>query len=188
MNTLEQAVRSKAAQNPKTRGAMGAELERLSQDCAAAINVWKDFLARPVNQGDAWSIVAWVGPARAKQLHEINLAARARLHAIAQLAGGEAARLMDYEEEPIEMAYRQLKPGETGVDAANVAVAKLTERARLFDRLRADLGKAPVKGAPPAAGKGAKAKQVVKARVAATKPKATKKASAKPQRKAPAKK
>jgi hypothetical protein len=188
MNTLEQAVRSKAAQNPKTRGAMATQLERLSQDCAAATNVWKDFLAKPVNQGDPWSIVAWVGPARAKQLHEINLAARARMQAIANLAGGEAARLMDYEEEPIEMAYRQLKPGETGIDAANAAVAKLTERARLFDRLRAELGKAPVKSAAPAAKKGTKKKKTAKAQVTARKPKAAKQAKAKPKKKAPAKK
>lgn len=188
MNTLEQAVHGKAAQNPKARGAMAAELERLGQDCAAAINVWKDFLAKPVNQGDPWSIVAWVGPARAKQLHEINLAARTRMQVIANLAGGEAARLMDYEEEPIEMAYRQLKPGETGVDAANAAVAKLTERARLFERLRAELGKAPAKSAAAAAKRGATAKKTAKARVAARKPKVAKAAKTKPRKKAPAKK
>jgi hypothetical protein len=183
-----QAVRGGSALNQKARGAIATQLEQLSQDCAAAGNVWKEFLAKPVNQGDQWSIVAWVGPVRAKQLHEINLAARERVRTIANLVGGEVARLADFEEDPIEMAYRQLKAGESGIDAANAAVARLTERARLFDQLRRELGKAPAKSATPVRKKGAKGKKAAKPRAAVRKPKAAKKAKAKPKKKAPAKK
>lgn len=190
MNIIEQAVRAArggSAQHQKARAAIATQLEKLAQDCSAASKVWKDFLAKPASSGDQWSMVAWVGPERAKQLHEINLAARERLRIIGNQAGGEAARLMDYEDDPIEMAYRQLKPGESGIDAANAAVTRLAERARLFERLRDDLGKAPAK-APAAANKqGAKAKKAPRARATTKKPKATKK-KAKPKKKAPPKK
>lgn len=190
MNIIEQAVRAArggSAQNQKARAGIATQLERLAQDCAAASNVWKDFLAKPASAGDQWSIVAWVGPARAKQLHEINLAARERMRTIGNLAGGQSARLMDFEEDPIEMAYRQLRPGESGIDAANAAVTKLAERAGLFDRLRGELGKAPTKVAGPAAKKRAKPKKAAKARAVTKKPKAAKKKT-KPKRKAPPKK
>ncbi len=191
MKTLELAVqaaaRSNSSTNQKVRAAIAAQLERLGEDCAAALGVWKDFLAKPAAAGDQWSIVAWVGAARAKQLYDINLAARQRLRIIGDLAGGDAARLMDYEEDAIEMAYRQLKAGESGVEAANAAVAKLNERIQLFERLRRELGKVPSGTAAPKA-RGAKKKKSGKKSVAARKPKAAKRSKAKPKKKAPAKK
>jgi len=194
MKILEQAVqsvRNGANRNQKARGDIAKQLERLSQDCAAATTVWKDFLARPANTGDQWSIVAWIGPARAKQLFDINLVARERLRVIADLAGGDAARLLTYEEDPIELAYRQLNPGESGIDAANLAVTRLSERIQLFDRLRAELGQATAKSVARAPGKRTKTSKVPKARATTRKPKTATKAKTGPKskkKKAPAKK
>jgi len=194
MKILEQAVqsaRSSSGRNQKARGDIAKQLEHLSQDCATATAVWKDFLAKPASTGDQWSIVAWIGPARAKQLFDINLVARERMRVIADLAGGEAARLLGYEEDPIELAYRQLNPGESGVDAANLAVTKLSVRIQLFDRLRAALGQATAKAIAPAPRKRAKSRKAPKARATTRKPKTAKKAKTMPKsrkKKAPAKK
>lgn len=78
------------------------------------------------------------------------------------MAGPRAGRFVALDDDVIEMAYRMLKPGETGVDAAKTAVQRLQERMDyirgLMQRLRAARPSSP--GAPAkAAGKSMVAKK-----------------------------
>jgi hypothetical protein len=127
----------------KERDAARAALAGLIGDCEAAIKVWQGYLAAPTTSPDKWSIVAWIGAERGKQLYEINLAARQRLHAVCASAGGAAARSVLLDDDLIEMAYRMLAPGETGVDAANSAAQKLQEQIAHLRALLARLSAAP---------------------------------------------
>lgn len=157
MNSLETAVAVIAkwpASKEKERAAARTALAGLIADCEAAIKVWEDYLAAPATAGDRWSIVSWIGPERAKQLHELNLGAKARLAQICRSAGGKAARTVDLEDELIEMAYRMLKPGETGTDAARSAVQALQGRIEYLRGLSAQLAASPAVAKPkPAAGR-----------------------------------
>jgi hypothetical protein len=68
------------------------------------------------------------------------------------MAGPAAGRFAGLDEDVIEMAYRQLKPGESGIDAAKTAVAntqKYMDYLRgLIERVRS--AKAPAAGKSPA--------------------------------------
>ena len=188
MRTLEQAVqlvRDGLIKSKNVPALIATQLEQLAGDCEAAAKVWQDYLAHPGAAGDQWSIVSWVGPVRAKQLHEIHLAALARVRAISDAAAGQLSRYADFDQELIELAYRQLKTGESGVDAANAAIAKLRERVTRIQALRAEVIKGPGKAAksvtprPTAVRRaGAKRSKTVPA----------KKTKMKPKKKAPAKK
>ncbi len=187
MKSLEAAITAIAkwpATKQKERASAQAALAGLIADCEAAIKVWEGYLAAPTTAGDRWSIVSWIGAERAKQLHELNLSAKARLAQICRSAGGKAARTVDLEDELIEMAYRMLKPGETGTDAARSAVQTLQQRIEYLRGLSAQLAASPPAVKPtvaarskPAAGKpgpnkkAAKKGAVKKARKKAAKPK-----------------
>ena len=112
---------------------MLALLESVILDCQTAKGVWQGFLDKPGAPGDHWTLVSWVGPERAKQLHEINLRAKQAVDQICRLAGPQAGRFVALDEDVTEMAYRQLKPGETGVEAARASIASLQV---LADELR----------------------------------------------------
>lgn len=143
MNSLEKAVEL-VLRWPASRNAQRAEvishLEAIIKDCRAALAVWQAYLDNPGAPGARWALITWLGPERVKQLHEINLSARAHLKALADTAGPEAGRFILFEEDVIEMAYRQLPHGETGPDAAKASIAVMNERiARLsawVERLR----------------------------------------------------
>jgi hypothetical protein len=170
MKSLETAIAVIAkwpATKQKERAAAKAALAGLIADCEAAVKLWEGYLVAPTGSGDRWSIITWIGADRGKQLHEINLDAKARLAAICRSAGGRAARTVDLEDDLIETAYRMLKSGETGIDAAHSAVRTLQGRVEYLRGLSAQLAAAPA--APKA---GAKPKR------AAGKPKAAKKKSA----------
>jgi hypothetical protein len=146
-----------------------ADLIRRAEE---ARSVWQEYLAAPGPEGNHFALMSWVGPQRAKRLHEINLEAKATLRRIAALAGPAAGRFADLDEEPIEMAYRQIGPDETGPQAAQAAVEKLNARIRYFQAVRERIAKAPVaKDAPRAAAKKKVAKKAAK-RPAAAKSKA----------------
>jgi hypothetical protein len=175
MNSLDSAISVIAkwpATKQKEKATAKAMLAGLIADCEAAIKVWEGYLAAPTSSGDRWSIVTWIGAERGKQLHELNLDAKARLAAICRSAGGGAARTVDLEDNLIEMAYRMLAPGETGIEAAQSAVRMLQGRIEYLRGLSAQVAAVP---AAAKAGPGPKR--------AAGKPKATKKKSA-PGRKA----
>lgn len=143
MNSLEKAVEL-VLRWPAKRQVQRAEivslLEAVIKDCRAALDIWQGYLNSPGAPGDRWALVSWVGPERAKRLHEINLSAKGRLKALADTAGPEAGRFILFEEDAIEMAYGLLGDGETGPDAAKAALARMTERiahlTELAQRLR----------------------------------------------------
>ncbi len=155
MDSLDRAIDLVArwkADRGKQRAEVLTRLESVIKDCQAAMKVWEDFLGKPGAPGGEWTIVSWVGPARAKQLHEINLRAKASVEEVCRLAGPAAGRFAGLDEDVIEMAYRQLKPGESGIDAAKAAVAntqKTMDYLRgLIERVRS--AKAPAAGKSPA--------------------------------------
>lgn len=167
MDSLDRAIdlvsRWKADRN-KHRAEVLARLENVIKDCQVAIKVWQDFLDKPGAPGDQWTIMSWIGPARAKQLHEINLRAKTSVEEVCRMAGPAAGRFVVLDEDVIEMAYRQLKPGESGIDAAKTAVANTQKYMDYLRGLieRARSAKAPAAGKSPAK----KAKQKAAAKTA----------------------
>lgn len=159
---IELVIRWKADRQ-KQRADVLSRLDAVVKDCQAAVQVWQGYLAKPGAPGDQWTIISWVGPDRAKQLHEINLRAKQNVEEICRMAGPRSGRFVTLDDDVIEMAYRMLKPGETGADAAKTAVQRLQERMEyirgLMQRLKAPPAKAPGKkpatkqGTPKKAGK-----------------------------------
>jgi len=139
----------------KNRAAVLAQLEGLTRECQAATKIWQGYASAPGAPGDERSIVSWVGPDRAKQLHEVSLRARDLVQAICRAAGPKVERFADMDESIIEMAYRQLKPGESGVEAANTAISRMQDRVShiggLIERVRS--GKPGKESAGKKAGK-----------------------------------
>jgi hypothetical protein len=167
---VEQVLRWTAARQ-KERQQVVALLGELVRHCEEASKVWSGYLASPGPDGDKFAIVTWIGAERAKQLHELNLKARADLQALAKLAGPPVSRVVGLDDDVIEMAYRSLMPGETGPQAAQASIDALKQRIQYLQGLRARIEKTP-----PAKGGSAPAK------------KATKSAAGKPAAKKPAKK
>jgi hypothetical protein len=173
MDSLDRAIELVTrwkADRQKQRADVLSRLDAVVKECQTAVQVWQGYLAKPGAPGDQWTIVSWVGPDRAKQLHEINLRAKQNVEEVCRMAGPRSGRFVALDDDVIEMAYRMLKPGETGADAANTAVQRLQERMDyirgLMQRLRTDkaasksapakaLGKKPAAkpGAPKKAGK-----------------------------------
>src|SRR3989344_1506740 len=140
MNSLDRAIdlvwRWKADRQ-KQRAEVLDRLETVVKECQAATQVWQGYLDKLGAPGDRWTIVSWIGPVRAKQLHEINLRAKQNIEELCRMAGPQSGRFIGLEEnvDAVEMEYRMLKPGETGTDAAKSAVQKMQER---MDYLRGD--------------------------------------------------
>lgn len=178
MESLDRAIdlvsRWKADRN-RQRAEVVALLENTIKDCQAAARVWQDFLDQPGASGDARSLMSWAGPDRARQLHEINLRARTRVAEIGRLAGPAAGRFVALDEDVIEMAYRQLQPGETGMDAAKTAAQNMQA---CVDYLNALIKRAQSARAPAAGNKTAK-----KAGKKTVRKKTAKKKTAKPAKK-----
>lgn len=188
MDSLDRAIelvmRWKADRQKQRADAL-SRLDAVVKECQTAVQVWQGYLARPGAPGDQWTIVSWVGPDRAKQLHEINLRARQNVEEVCRMAGPRSGRFVALDDDVIEMAYRMLKPGETGVDAAKTAVQKMQERMDYIRGLMQRLRTAKL------ASKAAPAKAVGKKMVAKKGPaKKSGKKAAKPAKKkvAPAKK
>jgi hypothetical protein len=151
MNSLEKAVelvlRWPASRNTQRTDVIH-HLETVIKDCRAALAVWQAYLDNPGAPGARWALITWLGSERVKQLHEINLNARAHLKALADTAGPEAGRFILFEDDVIEMAYRQLPDGETGTDAAKASIAVMHDRIqRLTDWVQR------LRSAKPPAGK-----------------------------------
>jgi hypothetical protein len=164
MDSLDRAIELVMrwkADRQKQRADVLSRLDAVVKECQAAVQVWQGYLAKPGVPGDQWTIVSWVGPDRAKQLHEINLRAKQNVEEVCRMAGPQSGRFVALDDDVIEMAYRMLKPGETGVDAAKTAVQSLQERMDYIRSLMQHLRTAkPVsKGAPAkASGKKSAAK------------------------------
>ena len=118
-------------------------LEAVIAKCAEASKVWQDYMGSPGAPGDKWSVLSWVGAERAKQLHEIGLEARAQaIQACASLDGhsGHSGAL---EDAIIELAYGQVKDGETGQDVAKLAIQRMQERVQEIRKLITRIEAAP---------------------------------------------
>jgi hypothetical protein len=148
----------------KERAEVLERLEGVIEDCQAATKVWQAYHDNPGKPGDRWSLVSWVGPERAKQLHEINLRAKASVEEVCRLAGPAAGRFVVLDDDVAEMAYRMLKPDETGIEAAKTAIENSQTRIDylrgLIERVR--YGKAPEASTGKASVKKAKKKTVAK--------------------------
>ena len=160
MDSLDRAIELVMrwkADRQKQRADVLSRLDAVVKECQTAVQVWQGYLAKPGAPGDQWTIVSWVGPDRAKQLHEINLRAKQNVEELCRMAGPRSGRFVTLDDDVIEMAYRMLKPGETGSDAAKTAVQRLLERMEyihgLMQRLKAAPAKAP--GKKPATKHGA---------------------------------
>lgn len=143
MNSLDQAaalVLRWKANRQNERQKVLTNLEATVKDCQAAQQVWQGFLDKPGTPGDQRTIISWIGAVRAKQLFDINLEAKQKVEHVCQMAGPEAGRFIMFDEDVIELAYRQLKPEETGLDAAKSAIEHLQARGNylrgLIDRIR----------------------------------------------------
>ncbi len=125
MRSLEEAVvliEGWGRARSKDRELVLSCLDTLAVTCDEASEVWQRYLENPGAAGNHWTLVSWIGPERAKRLHEINLRAGEQMHQLCTIVGPEVARFCAYEDSMIEMAYRQLGPGETGPDRARSAV------------------------------------------------------------------
>jgi len=171
MQILDQAV-----EMIRKQGANGASLAAKLEAIAAcgdqAARVWQGYLDNPGVSGDKYTIVSWIGAERAKQLYALSLEA----HALAKdvcAAAGKRARFLVLDESPISLAYRGLKDGETGTQAAQVLLAEQQATNKhlraLADKVRA------IKPVAKAMKKPAAKKAAPKKKVAARKPAAKKK-------------
>ena len=180
MQILDQAV-----ETIRKQGANGAPLAAKLEAIAAcgdqAARIWQGYLDKPGMPGDKYTIVSWIGAERAKQLHALSLQAHA-LERDVCAAAGKQARFLVLDESPIALAYRGLKEGETGPQAAQALLAEqqatIKHLRALADKLRAvrpAAAKAAAKAAKkPAAKKAApkvaKKKAALKKKAVARKP------------------
>ncbi len=140
MKSLEQAVALIGQWGPeraKDRQQILSRIDGLSSSCSEAINIWQRYLDAPGAAGDEWTILSWVGPERAKRLHEINLEASELLRQAGAIAGPEAVRFHAYENDLVEMAYRRLTTGETGPDVARSAIERMHTRRAYLNQVAA---------------------------------------------------
>ena len=176
MDSLDRAIDliSRWKNNRKKECAEVLErLEGVITDCQAATKVWQAYHDSPGKPGDHWSLVSWVGPERAKQLHEINLRAKTRVEEVCRLAGPTAGRFVVLDDDVTEMAYRLLKSDETGIEAAKTAIensqARIDYLRGLIERVRH--GKAPAASTEKVSVKKARKKSTAKSAKKKTAPK-----------------
>ena len=139
MQILDQAVAAM-----RKRGADGAkvaaQLEAIAACGEQAARLWQGYLDNPGAAGDKYTIVSWIGAERAKQLHELSLQTHELVSAVCA-AAGDQARFLVLDESPIVLAYRGLKEGETGPQAAQASLAQQQEHIKhlraLADQVRA---------------------------------------------------
>jgi hypothetical protein len=192
MQILDQAVKAIRKQGTKGRvsGApLAAKLEAIAACGDQAARIWQGYLDNPGAPGDKYTMVSWIGAERAKQLYELSLQAHALVNEVCA-ATGDQARFLVLDESPIVLAYRGLKDGETGTQAAQVALAMQQAGSKhlrvLADQLRAiksmaaqPATKAGKKAAPKKAAPKVKKKKTVAKKKAAAKKTSAKKPTAK---------
>lgn len=188
MQILDQAVGAILKQGAKRRvnGApLAAKLEAIAACGDQAARIWQGYLDNPGAPGDKYTIVSWTGAERAKQLYELSLQAHALVKDVCA-AAGDQARFLVLDESPIALAYRGLKEGETGPQAAQALLAEQQATNKhlraLADKVRAIKPVAAKPAAKKAAPKAVKKKAAPKKKVVARKPaakKAVKKAAKK---------
>jgi len=188
MQILDLAVEAIRKQGTKTRVnslPLAAKLEAIAACGEQAARIWQGYLDKPGTPGDKYTIVSWVGADRAKQLHELSLQAHVLVKDVCA-AVGDQARFLVLDESPITLAYRGLKEGETGPQAAQVLFAEqqaTNKHLRLLaEKLRA-IRPAAVKPVAKKAAPKAKKKKVAVKKKAPAKKTTGKKAVKKPAKK-----
>jgi len=176
MQILDQAVNAIQKQGARGRvqGApLAAKLEAIAACGDQAARLWQGYLDNPGAAGDKYTIVSWVGADRAKQLYELSLQTHGLVKEICA-AAGDQARFLVLDESPIALAYRGLKDGETGPQAAQALLA--TQQATnkhlraLSEKLRAIKPVASKPAARIVRKPAAKKKAAVKKKAGARKP------------------
>jgi len=178
MQVLDQAVAAIQARAGKGRvdGAQVAAKLRAIATCGEqAAALWQAYLDKPGAPGDKYAMVTWVGPERAKQLHELSLKAH-ELGKDVCAAAGDQARFLVLDESPIVLAYQMLKDGETGLDVAKAALARQQAGVRHLRELADKIAAIKATGAAKPAVKKAAGKKPAAKKVAT---KAAKKAAPK---------
>jgi len=177
MQILDQAV--EAIRKQGGNGAqVAARLEAIAACGDRAARLWQGYLDNPGAPGDKYTIVSWTGAELAKQLHVLSLQAQELVKEVCT-AAGKQARFLVLDESPIALAYRGLKEGETGPQAAQALLAEQQATSKhlrvLADKVRAV--KPTAKGTKkPAAKKTAVRKKTASKKKAAVKKPAPKKA------------
>ena len=128
------------AQGEVNRKQTIACLEAVIAKCTEASKVWEGYLGASSAPGDKWSVLSWVGAERAKRLHEIGLEARAQMIQASLGSGDNSAGL---EDAIIELAYGQVKEGETGQHVAKLAIQRMQARVQEIRKLIARIEAAP---------------------------------------------
>lgn len=179
----EEIVTQWTVARDKDRSQVLANMEKIVALCEEAVKIWEGYLKSPGAPGDKFAIVSWVGPDRAKQLHDLSLSTFDAVEKTCGIVGTHATRSLALEPSLIEMAYRMLRPGETGPDYAKEAIDTMQTRIKhlreLMQRVKgAKLAakKAPAKGSA----KSASAAKPSKSKAAA---KAAKKPAPRPKKK-----
>jgi hypothetical protein len=104
-----------------------ASLEAVSGKCDEAIKVWQEYLKAPGAPGDRWSVLSWVGPVRAKRLHELSLEANQLMVDACLALAPERGHTALLGNGAVVLAYGQLAEGESGPDAARAAVQRMQQ-------------------------------------------------------------
>lgn len=159
------------------------EIESVIAQCQEAMKEWQEYLKSPGAPGDKWSVLSWVGPQRAKRLHEISLEARAHMIQACMALGAVGGHVAALEDSVVVSAYGQLPMGQAGMDAANTAVQKMQQDIKHLDKVIERIKSAPAvkvkkpvpktsSAAKPAAKKAAGGKKAAPAKKPAAKKKA----------------
>jgi hypothetical protein len=175
MQILDQAVaviRQQGAKGNVQGAPLAAKLEAIAACGEQAARLWQGYLDNPGAAGDKYTIVSWIGAERAKQLHELSLQVHELVSAVCA-AAGDQARFLVLDESPIVLAYRGLKEGETGPQAAQVSIAQQQEHIKHL-RALADQVRTLKPGARAAIKPAAKKKTPPQKKAAAKKPAAKK--------------
>ena len=104
-----------------------ASVEAMIAKCEEAIKEWQEYLKSPGAPGDKWSVLSWVGPQRAKRLHEIGLEAREQMVQACLSLGAAGGHIAGLEDGVVVSAYGQLATGQTGPDAGKAAVQRMQQ-------------------------------------------------------------
>ena len=192
MQILDLAVETIRKQGAKGRvnsAPLAAKLEAMAVCGDQAVRIWQSYLDKPGTPGDKYSIVSWIGAERAKQLYELGLRSHTLVNEVCAATGSQA-RFLVLDESPIALAYRGLKAGETGTQAAQALLAEqqatnkhLRALANKLRAVRPVAAKKPAAksakkpAAKKAARKAAKKKPAVRKKTTAKKPAARKPAS-----------
>jgi len=180
-----EAIRKQGVKGRMNAAPQAAKLEAIAVCGEQAARIWQGYLDKPGAPGDKYTIVSWVGAEHARQLHELSLQVHVLVKDICA-AAGDQARFLVLDESPIALAYRGLKEGETGPQAAQVLLAEQQATNKhlrvLADKLRVirpvAVKPAAKKAVPKAKKKKAAAKKVEPAKKATAK-KAVKKTAKK---------